>query len=145
MSKDVNQSAAMTTLKESLLFIPNFLKLIYRLTQDANVTTTDRALLLGTIAYVISPWDFLPDMIPFLGQLDDILLISLVLKRMMNSVSRETLLSYWDGNKDLLILIEDIINLAVKFIPEGVYQKLVKKSHPQGYTDVEYEVKSEAQ
>ncbi len=144
MSKDVNQSAAMTTLKESLLFIPNFLKLIYRLTQDANVTTTDRALLLGTIAYVLSPWDFLPDMIPFLGQLDDILLISLVLKRMMNSVSRETLLSYWDGNKDLLILIEDIINLAVKFIPEGVYRKLVKKSRPQGYTDVEYEVKSEA-
>lgn len=144
MSKDVNQSAAMTTLKESLLFIPNFLKLIYRLTQDANVTTTDRALLLGTIAYVLSPWDFLPDMIPFLGQLDDILLISLVLKRMMNSVSRETLLSYWDGNKDLLILIEDIINLTVKFIPEGVYRKLVKKSRPQGYTDVEYEVKSEA-
>ncbi|MDD3898850.1 MAG: YkvA family protein [Syntrophomonadaceae bacterium] len=144
MSKDVNQSAAMTTLKESLLFIPNFLKLIYRLTQDANVTTTDRALLLGTIAYVLSPWDFLPDMIPFLGQLDDILLISLVLKRMMNSVSRETLLSYWDGNKDLLILMEDIINLTVKFIPEGVYRKLVKKSRPQGYTDVEYEVKSEA-
>ena len=144
MSKDVNQSAAMTTLKESLLFIPNFLKLIYRLAQDANVSKTDRALLLGTIAYVLSPWDFPPDMIPFLGQLDDILLISLVLKRMMDSVSRETLLSYWDGNKDLLMLMEDIINLAVKFIPEGVYRKLIKKSRSQGYTDVEYEAKSEA-
>ncbi len=144
MSKDVNQSAAMTTLKESLLFIPNFLKLIYRLAQDANVSKTDRALLLGTIAYVLSPWDFLPDMIPFLGQLDDILLISLVLKRMMDSVSRETLLSYWDGNKDLLMLMEDIINLAVKFIPEGVYRKLIKKSRSQGYTDVEYEAKGEA-
>jgi uncharacterized membrane protein YkvA (DUF1232 family) len=144
MSKDVDQNAAMTTLKESLLFIPNFLKLIYRLAQDANVSKTDRALLLGTIAYVLSPWDFLPDMIPFLGQLDDILLISLVLKRLMDSVSRETLLSYWDGNEDLLGLMEDIINLAVKFIPEGVYRKLIKKSRPQGYTDVEYEVKSEA-
>ena len=144
MSKDVDQNAAMTTLKESLLFIPNFLKLIYRLAQDANVSKTDRALLLGTIAYVLSPWDFLPDMIPFLGQLDDILLISLVLKRMMDSVSRETMLSYWDGNKDLLMLMEDIINLAVKFIPEGVYRKLIKKSRSQGYTDVEYEVKSEA-
>lgn len=144
MRKDVSQSAAVTTLKESLLFIPNFLKLIYRLAQDANVSKTDRALLLGTIAYVLSPWDFLPDMVPFLGQLDDILLISLVLKRLMDSVSRETLLSYWDGNRDLLMLMEDIINLAVKFIPEGVYHKLIKKSHPQGYTDVEYEVKSEA-
>jgi uncharacterized membrane protein YkvA (DUF1232 family) len=144
MGKDVNQNAAMTTLKESLLFIPNFLKLIYRLAQDSNVSKTDRALLLGTIAYVLSPWDFLPDMIPFLGQLDDILLISLVLKRLMDSVSRETLLSYWDGNKDLLGLMEDIINLAVQFIPEGVYRKLIKKSHPRGYTDVEYEVKNEA-
>ena len=144
MNKDLNQSAAMTTLKESLLFIPNLLKLIYRLSQDANISKTDRALLLGTIAYVLSPWDFLPDMIPFLGQLDDILLISLVLKRLMDSVNRETLLSYWDGNKDLLMLMEDIINLAVKFIPEGVYRKLIKKSRPQRYTDVEYEVKSEA-
>ncbi|NLX02610.1 MAG: DUF1232 domain-containing protein [Syntrophomonadaceae bacterium] len=144
MGKDVNQNAAMTTLKESLLFIPNFLKLIFRLAQDSNVSKTDRALLLGTIAYVLSPWDFLPDMIPFLGQLDDILLISLVLKRLMDSVSRETLLSYWDGNKDLLGLMEDIINLAVQFIPEGVYRKLIKKSHPRGYTDVEYEVKNEA-
>lgn len=142
MGQDVNQSAAVTTLKESLLFIPNFLKLIYRLVQDVNVSKTDRVLLLGTIAYVLSPWDFLPDMIPFLGQLDDILLISLVLKRMMDSVSRENLLSYWDGNKDLLALMEDIINLAVKFIPEGVYHKLIKKSQSQGYTDVEYEVKS---
>ena len=59
MSKDQNRDAAMTTLKESLLFIPNFLKLIYRLVQDKNVSKTDRALLLGTIAYVLSPWDFL--------------------------------------------------------------------------------------
>jgi len=63
---------------------------------------------------------------------------------MMDSVSRETMLSYWDGNKDLLMLMEDIINLAVKFIPEGVYRKLIKKSRSQGYTDVDYEAKSEA-
>lgn len=142
MSKDDNHSAAMTTLKESLLFIPNFLKLIYRLAQDPSVSKTDRALLLGTAVYVLSPWDFLPDVIPFLGQLDDLLLIALVLKRMIDSVSRDTLLSYWDGNEDLLGLMEDIINLTVKFIPEGVYRKLVKKSRPQGYTDVEYEVKN---
>lgn len=144
MSKDDNNSAAMTTLKESLLFIPNFLKLIYRLAQDPNVSKTDRALLLGTAAYVLSPWDFLPDVIPFLGQLDDLLLVALVLKRLMDSVSHDTLLSYWDGDEDLLGLMESIIDLAVQFVPQGVYRKLVKKSRPQDYTDVEYEVKNEA-
>jgi uncharacterized membrane protein YkvA (DUF1232 family) len=143
MSKVQNQDAAMTTLKESLLFIPNFLKLIYRLVQDENVSKMDRALLLGTIAYVLSPWDFLPDMIPFLGQLDDLLLMALVLKRLMDSVNRETLLSYWDGNEDLLGLMEDITNLAVQFIPQGIYRKLIKKSR-QNYTDIEYKVENEA-
>jgi len=142
MSKEENRSAAMTTLKESLLFIPNFLKLVYRLAQDPNVSKTDRALLLGTAAYVLSPWDFLPDVIPFLGQLDDLLLMALVLKRLMDNVSHETLLSYWDGDKDLLGLMESIIDLAVQFVPQGVYRKLIKKSRPHDYTDVEYEVKS---
>ena len=60
-----------TTVKEFLLFIPNLLKLLYRLVNDKSVTILDRTLLLATAAYVISPWDFLPDMIPFLGQLVD--------------------------------------------------------------------------
>lgn len=144
MTKDENRSAAMTTIKESLLFIPNLLKLVYRLAQDINVSKTDRALLLGTIAYVLSPWDFLPDVVPFLGQLDDLLLMALVLKRLMDSVSHNILLSYWDGDKDLLRLMESIINLGVQFIPQGVYRKLIKKSRQEDYTDIEYEIKSKA-
>jgi uncharacterized membrane protein YkvA (DUF1232 family) len=141
MVKDESCNAAMTTLKESLLFIPNFLKLIYRLAQDPHVSKTDRVLLLGTAAYVLSPWDFLPDIMPFLGQLDDLLLVALVLKRLLDSVSPDTLLSYWDGDKELLKLMENIIDLAVQFVPQGVYRKIVKKSRPQDYTDVEYKVK----
>jgi len=144
MAEYENQNAAKTTIKESLLFIPNLLKLVYRLSQDVNVSKTDRVLLLGTIAYVLSPWDFLPDVIPFLGQLDDLLLLALVLKRLMDSVSHDKLLSYWDGDKDLLALMENIINLSVQFIPPGIYQMLIKKSRPpQEYTDVDYEVKNE--
>lgn len=63
---------AKNAMKEALLFIPNFVKLIYRLLQDERVTKTDKALLAATAAYVLSPWDFLPDMIPFLGQIDDL-------------------------------------------------------------------------
>jgi hypothetical protein len=39
--------------------------------------------------------------------------------------------------------MENIINLSVQFIPKGVYQRLVKKSRPKDYTDIEYEVKTE--
>ena len=35
-------------------------------------------IVLGTIAYLVMPFDFLPDFIPFVGELDDIALFSLL-------------------------------------------------------------------
>lgn len=119
-----------TRARELLLFIPNLVKLIYRLLNDPAVSMSDRALLLGTVAYVLSPWDFLPDMIPFMGQLDDLLLIALVLKRIMDRVNHEVLLAYWDGERNLLEVVEKILNLATNLIPRGIYRHLLLKSRP---------------
>jgi uncharacterized membrane protein YkvA (DUF1232 family) len=116
-------------LQESLLLIPNFLKLLYRLSKDPAVSTTDRALLAGTIGYVLLPLDFLPDMIPFLGQVDDVLLVALVVKRLMESVSHDVLEGYWDGDVRLLIWIERIIDLSRHVVPPPIYNRLVKKAH----------------
>ncbi len=127
-------------LKETILFIPNFVKLLYRLMQDSRVTSTDKALVAATIAYVLSPWDLVPDVIPFFGQLDDLLLVALVLKRLMDSVEEEVLIEYWDGNEDLILTIEKITDLAVLFLPPKIYDKLIKKSRP-GTIDVDFEVK----
>ncbi len=131
---------AKNAMKEALLFIPNFVKLLYRLMQDERITVNDKALVAATIAYVLSPWDLIPDMIPFFGQIDDLLLVALVLKRLMDSVEQEVILEYWDGNQDLILTIEKIINLAVRFLPPKIYDKLVKKSRP-GTIDVDFEVK----
>lgn len=133
------KSQAVNMAKEALLLIPNFVKLMYRLVQDEKVSKTDKALLLGTIVYVVSPLDFLPDFIPFLGKVDDILLIALVLKRLMDSVGRDLMLQYWDGNEDLLILLEKIVNFSILLVPRGIYDKLVRKSE-KDYTDVEFKV-----
>ncbi len=131
---------AKSVLKETILFIPNFVKLLYRLMQDSRVTSTDKALVAATIAYVLSPWDLVPDIIPFFGQLDDLLLVALVLKRLMDSVEEEVLIEYWDGNEDLLLTMEKITDLAVRFLPPKIYDKLIKKSRP-GTIDVDFEVK----
>ncbi|SHG78719.1 Uncharacterized membrane protein YkvA, DUF1232 family [Thermosyntropha lipolytica DSM 11003] len=134
-------------LKEALLFIPNFMKLMYRLMKDERVPKGDKILLGATVAYVLSPFDFLPDVIPFLGKLDDLLLLALTTKRLMDSVDREVLLSYWDGDQNLLETTEKIINLAIGFIPPGIYRKLIKKAEytkegkREEYIDVEYEIK----
>jgi len=126
--------------KQALMLIPNFVKLLYRLVGDKRVLAQEKALLLGTVAYVISPLDLLPDAIPFVGQIDDLLLIALILKRFMNSIDRSILLEYWDGKDDLLLTIDKILEFTRYLLPGGVYNKIVKKA--RGKTiDIDYEVK----
>jgi uncharacterized membrane protein YkvA (DUF1232 family) len=67
-------------------------------------------------------------MIPVLGQVDDILLLALVLKRLMNSVPYERLELYWDGSEPLLRLLDRVLDLSRYVIPAQVYDKIVKKS-----------------
>jgi len=139
-NKSSDQDRLRTSAKQALLLIPNFIRLLYRLVSDQRVPLQEKALLLGTIAYVISPLDFLPDAIPFLGQIDDLLLVALVLQRFMNSVSHSILLEHWAGRVDLLATIEKILAFTRYLLPEGIYNKIVKKAS-QDYIDADYEVK----
>ena len=66
-----------------LFFIPNLLVLSGRLMVDGRVPTRERLLVAGAIVYAILPLDFIPDMLPFVGQIDDAYLISMSLLRLM--------------------------------------------------------------
>jgi uncharacterized membrane protein YkvA (DUF1232 family) len=62
-----------------LLFqLPSLLRLYWRLLTDRRVPLWPKAVLIASLVYVASPVDLLPDMLPVLGQLDDLTLIVLV-------------------------------------------------------------------
>lgn len=126
--------------KQAVLLIPNFIKLLYRLVEDNRVMTREKALLLGTVAYVISPLDFLPDAIPFLGQIDDLLLVALILKRFLNSIDPSIILGYWEGDQDLLLTIDKILGYTRYLLPSGVYNKIVRKAD-RDIIEAEFDVK----
>lgn len=137
MDKQMRGSARAMPVKELFMFFPNLLKLLFRLVRDPAVSRTDKALLGAALAYVLSPWDFLPDVIPFIGQLDDLVLMALVVKRLMDGVPYSIIKEYWDGRGELLGLLDSILNSVVKLLPEGIYSKLLLVSR-QNYTDVEF-------
>lgn len=143
MEETVNKKRGKSLLKEAIMLIPNFLKLMYRLAEDKRVPAQEKAILFATAAYVVSPIDFLPDFIPFVGQVDDLLLVALILQRFMNTVEREILFEYWDGEDKLLAVIENILGFSKFFLPENVYNKVVQRAAkaPADRTfDAEYNV-----
>jgi uncharacterized membrane protein YkvA (DUF1232 family) len=62
-----------------LLFqLPRLLRLYWRLLTDRRVPLWPKAVLVGAVAYVVSPFDLIPDFTPIVGQLDDLTLLVLV-------------------------------------------------------------------
>lgn len=53
------------------------LALVWRLFRDSDVPIFAKAILPILVAYLAMPFDLIPDFIPILGQLDDLLVIAL--------------------------------------------------------------------
>src|SRR5258706_1012879 len=122
-------------LKNLLLFIPNMLLLCVRLLGDPRVTKFERALVAAAIAYAIIPFDLIPDMIPFVGQVDDAYLISLTLLRLMERPDPEIVREHWSGGGDVVELVGAAALLAGKFLPQRIRRILTARVQAPGKKD----------
>ena len=114
-------------LKNLLLFIPNMLWLCVRLLADPRVPAIDRALVAGAIAYAIIPFDLIPDMIPFVGQVDDAYLIALTLLRLMERTDPNVVREHWRGGGDVVELVGAAALIAGKFLPQRIRRVLTSR------------------
>jgi len=112
-------------LKSGLMLIPDFLKLLFRLFKDSRVPVTEKALLIGTIVYIVSPLDLIPDVIPFIGQVDDLYLAALVLLRLLSRTDDDVLREHWDGRGDLVPLVDKIVRASQYVLPKRVQRILL--------------------
>ena len=114
-------------MKNLLMFLPNLVALCGRLMTDRRVPAADKALFAGAILYALMPFDFIPDMIPFVGQVDDAYLISLALLRLIRHTNADVVREHWSGGGDVVELAEAIVGLAPKFLPKRILRVLSAK------------------
>jgi uncharacterized membrane protein YkvA (DUF1232 family) len=60
---------------EIVLHLPNFVRLYWRLFRDPRVSIWPKAMLIAALAYVALPFDLIPDAIPGIGQIDDLVIV----------------------------------------------------------------------
>ena len=114
-------------MKNLLLFVPNLVLLCGRLMVDPRVPRTERALVAGAIVYAIIPFDLIPDMIPFIGQVDDAYLIAITLLRLMDQTDPEILREHWSGGGDIVQLIEAVASVSAKLLPRRIRRILTAR------------------
>ena len=57
--------------------LPSFARLYWRLLRDRRVSIWPKALLALSVVYFLSPYDFIPDMLPLFGEVDDFVVVVL--------------------------------------------------------------------
>lgn len=110
-----------------LMFLPNMVRLLGGMLKDARVPTAERALFVAAIVYVISPLDFIPDVFPFIGQVDDLYVVALVLLRMLNRTDETVVREHWKGGGDIVALADSIARIAPMILPKRVSRVLSSK------------------
>jgi uncharacterized membrane protein YkvA (DUF1232 family) len=114
-------------MKNLLMFVPNLVMLCLRLMADSRVPKTEKALVAGAVIYAIIPLDFIPDVIPFVGQIDDAYLIAATLLRLVDRTDAMVVREHWKGGGDVIELIEGMAQVTAKLLPKQIRRVLTSR------------------
>ena len=89
-------------LKELAGFIPNCVTMIRRLRKHPAVPRRAKVALALAGVYVISPIDLIPEFLPVIGPLDDIVVFALTVRYAARQVPRDVILEAWPGDPGLI-------------------------------------------
>jgi uncharacterized membrane protein YkvA (DUF1232 family) len=89
-------------LRELARFIPDCVTAIRRLRRDPRVPRRAKVALVLAALWVASPVDLLPEFLPVIGPLDDVVVVALALRYAARQVPRQALLEAWPGDPRLL-------------------------------------------
>jgi uncharacterized membrane protein YkvA (DUF1232 family) len=116
---------------EQLLFLPDLLHLSARLVFDTQVPAKRKGALIAGVAYVLSPIDLIPDTLPLLGWLDDLVVMTLALNNFLATADpamKQAIDRHWTGDQDLFRLMKHVLDVgesAIEFLPNQ-FIKLLK-------------------
>jgi uncharacterized membrane protein YkvA (DUF1232 family) len=90
-------------LKQVVGFLPACVVTARRVRSHPDVPRRAKVALLVAILWVASPIDLLPEFLPVIGPLDDVVAVVLLLRYAARSVPRPVLLEAWPGDPALLL------------------------------------------
>lgn len=105
---------------DAALMLPNIIKLVGRLLLDSRVPRRAKITLGMAAAYVASPVDLIPEIIPVVGWADDVLIVMFAIDSLIERAGSEIVDEHWDGPGDLLSLVREVVGLSRSVIPKRI-------------------------
>jgi len=94
--------------REVLAIVPDVLRLLRSLIGDRSAPLDVRVVLVGLVAWIISPIDLIPEFVPVLGPIDDIVVAVVAMRFVRRRMGVDDLRRRWSGSAagfDLLVRV----------------------------------------
>ena len=111
-------------MKDLLLALPRLGRMLISLVADRDVPTAAKVVLAAMAVYLVSPIDLIPDFIPFLGYLDDVILAAVVVDGVLNFIDRPLLLRYWPGTPASLERVAAVARRLARWVPNRIKARI---------------------
>jgi len=111
-------------LKDLLLALPRLGRMLISLVADRDVPTAAKVVLAAMAVYLVSPIDLIPDFIPFLVYLDDVILAAVVVDGVLNFIERPLLLRYWPGTPASLERVAAVARRLARWVPNRIKARI---------------------
>lgn len=95
--------------RDVLRVIPDLLRLLRSIVRDGAAPLDVRIVLVILIAWILSPIDLIPEFIPVLGPLDDIVVAIVALRYTRRRMGADELRRRWTGSDDGFALLARVI------------------------------------
>jgi uncharacterized membrane protein YkvA (DUF1232 family) len=90
------------TLKELASFLPDCVTTVRRLRGDPRVPRRAKLVVAVAGLWVLSPIDLIPEFLPVIGPLDDVVVVALALRYAARQVPAEVLYEAWPGRPSVM-------------------------------------------
>lgn len=95
----------------ALQLLPDVVRLLRSVVADPMTPRSLRWALIGAAAWIASPIDLLPEFLPVIGPLDDVLVAVLVLRWAFRRLGTANLREHWPGTDEGFGLLQRLIGL----------------------------------
>lgn len=97
------------SVRDLLGLIPDVLRLLRSVIGDPSAPPDVRLVLVGLLAWIVSPIDLIPEFIPVLGPIDDVVVAVIAMRYVRRRVGVEDLRRRWTGSDDGFTLLLQVI------------------------------------
>ena len=101
-----------TSLVEVVRIVPDILRLIRRVLGDPTAPSGVRVALMVLLAWLLNPIDLIPEFVPVLGPLDDVMVAVLVLRYVRHRLGEDDFRRRWPGTEEGYALLSKVLQVG---------------------------------